>query len=152
MWARARSAQADSENPILPQSVAVVKAPPRASHQPEAPADQEGEVLPAVAPLLELDLADAGAVGDVGLPELEPAQHGLELDLLAEGHAVRGQPHAGEPGTAEHPHAGLAVADRLEEQERRGRGQHPVADPVADAHRAPVAEREPAGGEELPAA
>src|SRR5258708_415780 len=78
---------------------------------------------------LQLDFADAGAIADVGLAEGEPAQQGLELDLLAERHAIGGQPHAPEDRAAEHPHARLAVADRLEEQGRRRHGQHPVAEP-----------------------
>src|ERR1041385_4407422 len=96
-------------------------------------------------------LADPRPVSDVRLAEPAPAQDRLELDLLRERHAVRRHAQPLEDRPAEHPHARLAVPDRLEEEQHRGRRQDPVAELVRDAHRGLVREREPAGGEEVPA-
>src|SRR6185503_14221058 len=76
--------------------------------QPQPLAEQERQVKPTVPPLLQLHLADPRPVRDVLLAKAEAAEYRLELDLLAERHAVRRDVHALEDRAAEHPHAGLA--------------------------------------------
>src|SRR5262249_16895753 len=119
------------------------------SDEAEALAEQERQVAPPVAPLLQLHLADARAIGDVRLAEGKPAEDGLELALLTERHAAGSDPEPVEDRAPEHPHAGLAVADRLQEQDRGDAGEHPVAEAIGRAHRAPVGEREAARREEV---
>src|ERR1041385_3826008 len=108
-------------------------ASPHASlNESEPVAKQERQVQPAVAPLLELHLADPRAVRDVSLAEAESAQDRLELDLLAERHAVGRDLELFEDRSPEHPHPRLAIADGREEQGHRGEREDPVPDAVRD--------------------
>src|SRR4029453_16274449 len=101
-----------------------------ASHTPQPLADEEHQIGPAVAPFLELHLALPNSVRDVLFTEARPVEQCFELDLFAEGHAVRGQTEALEQSATKHPHAGLAVANGLLEQERSRRREHRVPELV----------------------
>src|SRR5262245_30166264 len=143
-------------SPILPTSrkagttTATRAGSITSSHSAEALAHQEGQVGPAVPPLLELDLPLPEPVRNVLLAEAEALEQRLELDLLAERHAVRRESQAIEQRPAEHPHPRLAVADRLAEEQRGGDGEDAVADLIRPAHGPLVRQREAASGQEIP--
>src|SRR6266536_2540651 len=114
MSAATKNSAARQANPPSPDRCRFVSPPPPPRSKPaEALAQQEPQVLRPVAPLLELHLAHPRSVGDVGFAEPEAAEQRLELDFLAEGHAIRRQPEPVQQYAPEHPHAGLAVPDRL---------------------------------------
>ena len=112
--------------------------------------EEEEEVLEAVAPGIEFDLAEAGGVHDGDLLEAGGGvEEGFDLDLFGESHAVGFELHVLEDAAAEDPHAALRVADPTEEKERHGEGQNEVAELVLEAHGAAVAHGEAGGVEEI---
>src|ERR1051326_791681 len=116
----------------------------------EALLDQEPQVREAVAPLVQLHLADALAVVDVALAE--PHRRGeerLQLDLLAEGHAVGGEVEQRQHAPPEHPHARLRVLHRHAVEDRGGEREHAVPELVGGVHAGRGAEGEARGGQEV---
>src|SRR5690348_6798609 len=77
--------------------------------------DKEQQVVDAVSPWVQFNLAQAGGVKNGNFSEANAAAlQGLDLDLFRESHAVGGEAHVFQDGAPEYPHAGLRVSHPTE--------------------------------------
>ena len=115
--------------------------------------EEEFQVLPTVAPRVNLGFTDAWAVRHGNLDGFLFAKvaTGEDFDFLTERHTVVGRSHLFvlKDGFAEDPHAGLGIFDAVPEQHTGGEGQHPIPKAVEARHGTVFCQRESVAGDEI---
>ena len=97
----------------------------------EASEEEEFQILPTIAPCVNLSITNARAVWDGDFDGFFLAQMAAceDFDFFTERHTVVGGSHffVFKDGLSEHPHAGLRVFDAVPEQHPSGEREHPVS-------------------------
>src|SRR5438876_10743991 len=95
--------------------------------------DEPHEVLHRVVHAPDLPVSHPNPIVDGDLEEAQADAERLDLNLLGEGHAYVDEPHLGEGGPPEGPHARLGIADGSPKAEVESRVQDSGPDQVEAA-------------------